>query len=146
MPDALRRLTSSLQDAIGLEVECVEEGQFLVGAVPPSQVVRLLTILQGRQDFRFVYLTDVIVVDSPENEERFELNYFVTSLLLKSRLCIQTRVEEDEVVESVTPLYPAAAWFEREMQELFGIPIRTFPIMPPLWHTHFGRNVCLPEV
>ena len=132
------RFVRKIQSAVGVEVEITEEGE-LVLQVSPLQVVRALTILQGRQDLRFVLLTDMVVVDRPASDERFEVNYILTSLLLKMRLCVQTFVEEYEVMESVAAVYPSAVWFERENQEIFGLSFRVFPALEPLWGTATQR-------
>ena len=75
---------------------------------------------------------DITAVDYPKRAPRFELVLFLYSLGKKSRIRLKTRLF-DEVeegahkpdrptrVKTVTDLWAAANWFEREVWDMFGI-------------------------
>ena len=72
---------------------------------------------------------------------RFEVVYFLNSIRDRSRLRLKIRVNEDEEVDSVTSIWRAANWYEREVFDLFGIPFRNHPnleriMMPADWEGH----------
>jgi NADH-quinone oxidoreductase subunit C len=58
----------------------------------------------------------------PPGSERFVVVYHLFSLPLKHRLRLQVPLEETEAeVDSVTSLWAAANWFEREAWDMFGV-------------------------
>ena len=64
----------------------------------------------------------------PGPASRFEVVYHFFSLPLKARLRVKVPVEEsDPVVDSLTPLWASANWFEREVWDMFGIRFRGHP-------------------
>jgi NADH-quinone oxidoreductase subunit C len=69
----------------------------------------------------FVCFIDLTAVDYPNREKRFDV---VTHLLSPKHNCrIRVKAQTDEMspVASLTCLYPAANWFEREAYDLFGV-------------------------
>lgn len=63
-----------------------------------------------------------------EREERFDVVYHLFSFPKKHRVRLKVRVpEEDPVVDSVTSVWKAANWFEREAYDLFGITFKGHP-------------------
>jgi NADH/F420H2 dehydrogenase subunit C len=63
-----------------------------------------------------------------ERKERFDVVYHLYSFPKKHRVRLKVRVpEEDPVVESVTSVWKAANWFEREAFDLFGITFKGHP-------------------
>jgi NADH dehydrogenase (ubiquinone) Fe-S protein 3 len=66
-------------------------------------------------------LIDVTAVDYPSRAHRFELVYQLLSIQYNARIRVKTTIDELTAVESVTPLFSAANWFERETWDMFGI-------------------------
>ncbi len=61
-------------------------------------------------------------------EERFRVIYNMISLKNKTRLRIKVKVDgENPVCPSVTSVYPAANWYERETFDMFGITFEGHP-------------------
>lgn len=61
----------------------------------------------------------------PPGDARFVVVYHLFSLSLKHRLRLEVPVEEaDAEVESVTSVWAAADWLEREVWDMFGIRFR----------------------
>lgn len=61
--------------------------------------------------------------------KRFAVVYHLLSVALNQRLRLRVMAEDDElpVVESVTDIWPAANWFEREAFDLYGIVFSGHP-------------------
>lgn len=81
-------------------------------------------------------MADVTAVDFPERPQRFEVVYNMLSVRYNSRIRVKCLVDEVTPVESVAHVYPAAAWYEREVWDMFGIfftnhPVRRAPALPP---------------
>lgn len=86
---------------------------------PRERIVEVLTAL--RDTFGFQQLIDVCGADYPDREERFEVVYHLLSLTRNARLRVKVAADEVQPVPSVTGVYPAADWFEREAFDMYGI-------------------------
>lgn len=87
----------------------------------------LLELLQGRAGF--VHLSALSCVDWPDDGE-FELVYHVWSYESKSLVSAHIRIpREPGVYLSVYDLYQPAAFFERDIHEMFGVYFEGSPDM-----------------
>jgi len=90
----------------------------------------------------FNYCADVTCVDWYPSEPRFEVIYHLLSIPKKERVRLKVRLAEDApTVESITPLWPGANFFEREVYDLFGVRFTGHPYlrriqMPETWEGH----------
>lgn len=68
------------------------------------------------------FLADVTCVDWYPNQPRFQISYHILSHLLHQRIRFAVLVEEgDPSVDSITGVWPAANFYEREVFDLFGV-------------------------
>ena len=88
---------------------------------PLDQVLAILTALKSEAGGSFTQLSDLTAVDYPQNTPRFQLVYQLLSVSLNQRLRIIAPIGEGEVAPSVTSLFAAAIWAEREVWDMFGI-------------------------
>jgi NADH-quinone oxidoreductase subunit C len=72
-------------------------------------------------------LVDVCGVDYPERPERFDVVYNLLSVKLDQRIRVKTTADETSPVPSVTGLFSAAGWYEREAWDLYGIYFADHP-------------------
>jgi len=88
------------------------------------------------------FLSDLTCADYYPRDPRFELAYHLLSHQRKERVRLKVVLEgDDAVVESITPVWPAANFFERELFDLFGIHFLGHPhlkriMMPEDWEGH----------
>lgn len=95
----------------------------LVLTVPPSAV--LATASRLAREHAFDLLSDVTAVDWPLQTPRFEVVYHFYSTKHHLRVRLKTRVSAtDPSVDSLTPLYGAAHFMERECHDMYGIAFR----------------------
>src|ERR1700739_2443682 len=73
------------------------------------------------------FFEDVTAVDWYPNEPRFQLSYSLLSHNFKQRIRIIARVAESQNLASVTGVWPAANFYEREVFDLFGITFTDHP-------------------
>ncbi|HPQ81119.1 MAG TPA: NADH-quinone oxidoreductase subunit D [bacterium] len=88
--------------------------------------VRALNFL--KDELRFSMMVDLCGVDYPGREERFEVVVHLRRMDDGRRARIKARIpESDSSIGSVTGVFPAADWFEREAFDLFGIRFENHP-------------------
>lgn len=84
-------------------------------------IVPALRFLREDEACQFTTLIDICGVDYPERAERFELVYHLLSMTKNLRLRVKIAANETIPVESATPVFPVADWYEREAFDMFGI-------------------------
>jgi NADH-quinone oxidoreductase subunit C len=124
----LAALSESIKSALGGAVTGVTLGRGeLTIDVAASEILRAMAHLQGEGDFKI--LVDICGVDWPQRAKRFDVVYHLLSLTKNVRVRIKTQVGEGESISSINAVYPAAAWFERECFDMYGIPFTDHPDM-----------------
>jgi NADH-quinone oxidoreductase subunit C len=104
-----------------------------------DEVPALARALRDRPDLRFDFLAELTAVDYWPREPRFELVYILVSIELGHRVRVKVRLHGDEAhVATVSGVWPAANWLEREVWDLFGIVFDGHPdprrlLMPEDW-------------
>jgi NADH-quinone oxidoreductase subunit C len=99
-------------------------------------------ILRDTPDLQYNFLSDITAVDWYPAEPRFEVVYNLLSIPRKQRVRLKVRLAGDDVrLESVTSVWPAANYFEREVFDLFGMHFEGHPylrriMMPDDWQGH----------
>ncbi len=88
---------------------------------------RFVTFLLNDANCDFRQLIDICGVDYPERDERFEVVYQLLSLKHNFRMRVKVRTDENTPVDSVTEIYSAANWFEREVWDMYGIYFNDHP-------------------
>ena len=92
-----------------------------------NNVLSLLKKLKENNDFIFDQLLDITAVDNPSRERRFDLIYIIQSLKKNKKLILKTSLKENDSIETITSVYKAADWYERECYDLFGIEFTNHP-------------------
>ena len=99
-------------------------------------------VLRDNPNCPFNYLSDVTAVDWYPSEPRFEVVYQLLSIPNKERVRLKVRLNGDTpALDSVTPVWPGANYFEREVFDLFGVRFNGHPYlrriqMPENWEGH----------
>ncbi len=83
---------------------------------------RIIAACRTVQAAGYNFLADVTCVDWYPNRPRFQISYHILSHPLKQRIRFAVFVEEgDPAVDSITGVWPAANFYEREVFDLFGV-------------------------
>ena len=88
------------------------------------------------------FFEDVTAVDWFPSSPRFQLSYHILSHSYKERIRLRVLVDGDApAVDSITPVWPSANFYEREVFDLFGIRFKGHPnlrriMMPDDWQGH----------
>ena len=101
--------------------------------------------LRDTPETAFDFCSDVTASDWPTRPQRFDVIYCLYSTPHRKRVRLKVRAAESEPVPSVSGIWPAANWLEREVYDLFGVnftghPNRKRILMPDDWQGHPQRK------
>jgi NADH-quinone oxidoreductase subunit C len=134
----VKQLREKFADAIGDASEFL--GQLSIH-IARERVVDVCHALRTDAETRFDYLSDLTCVHWPDNREApFEVIYNLYSIAKNERVRLKVATNGDGV-DSVTSVWPAADWPEREVYDLFGVVFHNHPdlrriLLPPDWDGH----------
>jgi NADH-quinone oxidoreductase subunit C len=92
-----------------------------------DSLIGVMTVLKDDPGFAFEQVMDICGVDWPAQTERFEVVYNLLSVSLNQRIRVIVTTDGVKAVPSVSGLWAAATWWERETWDLFGIPFSGQP-------------------
>ena len=95
-----------------------EEIQFIIY---PQYIIPFLSFLKNHLTIQCKQLMDVTAVDFPVRENRFEIVYNLLSIESNSRIRVKSSIDALTPIASVTSLFACAAWWEREVWDMFGV-------------------------
>lgn len=111
----------------GLTGEVTVNNGIIYVHVAADKIVQTLTSLRDDPKCLFKTLIDLFGADFPEREKRFEVNYSLLSLKQNVRLVVKVQTDEETPVPSVTGVFSAANWFEREAWDMYGVVFDNHP-------------------
>jgi NADH-quinone oxidoreductase subunit C len=97
-----------------------EAGELVVHAAR-DDAFALMQILNRDPRFAFEQFMDICGVDWPDRAERFDVVYNLLSVTRNDRIRVIITTDEKTAVDSVTAIWPGAAWWEREVWDMFGV-------------------------
>jgi NADH-quinone oxidoreductase subunit C len=134
-------LAAVIQDSVpGAVVEAVPsiDGQPTFYA-PREHLAAIAQALRDRPELRFAVLIELTAIDFWPREPRFEVVYILLSIEHRQRLVLKVRLPGDAGgLPTMSRVWPAANWLEREVWDLFGIEFDGHPdprrlLMPEDW-------------
>jgi NADH-quinone oxidoreductase subunit C len=128
MNEALQELSDHIAAAMGAHIlgSEIRHGELMI-RVRRDSVARVMKFLRDDANCQFKMLVDLCGVDWPERPERFEVVYNLLSLKHNQRIRAKVSTDEDTPVPSVSSVFSAAGWFEREAWDLYGILFSDHP-------------------
>jgi NADH-quinone oxidoreductase subunit C len=135
VPSFIRALQAALPGAV--EHLSLYLGDWSV-IVPAARLLEVCRFLRDTPEIAFDFCSDVTAVDWPPRAQRFDVVYCLYSTRHRWRVRLKVRAGEGEGVPSVSGVWPAANWLEREVYDLFGVnftghPDRRRILMPDDW-------------
>ncbi len=130
----VKKLKSNFGDAVGDASEFI--GQLSI-TVAGARIVEICDFLKRDQETPFDYLSDLTCVHYPDRwDTPFEIVYNLFSISTNER--VRLKVRTAGAADSVTSIWPAANWLEREVFDLFGVRFANHPdlrrlLLPPDW-------------
>ena len=113
-------LTSKIQKS-------VIENQELLIEINELDLIEVIQFLKSNERLKFKQLIDIAGVDYPDEEKRFQLVYLFLSHEYNNRIKLLIKFQSDQVINSITKIFPSANWMEREVFDMYGIKFKNHP-------------------
>ena len=92
-----------------------------------EDLIDVTQFLKTNKDTKFRQLIDITVADYPEQIKRFKVIYLFLSHEFNQRLILSYFINENEVISSLTSIFPSANWMEREVFDMYGVNFKGHP-------------------
>ncbi len=122
--DLERKINSELASKI--KFSQIKHNQLYIN-INCTDLKDVLSFLKNNTLTKFRQLVDITAVDYPEENQRFKLTYLLLSHEFNNRIILNYSISENEVIPSITEIFPSANWMEREVFDMYGIKIKDHP-------------------
>jgi len=95
--------------------------------IEEKNIKEVILFLKTNNETKFKQLIDITSVDFPDKNRRFKLVYLLLSHENNQRLIVNFYIKENEIVSSLTSIFPSANWMEREVFDMYGIEFKDHP-------------------
>ena len=95
--------------------------------IDSEDLIDVVLFVKTNKDTKFRQLIDITVVDHPERSKRFRIVYLFLSHEFNQRMILSYNISENEVIASLTPIFPSANWMEREVFDMYGVSFKDHP-------------------
>ena len=128
MLDNLKKLQVIINSELSSKVQkSLIENKELMIEVNENDLTEIVQFLKSNEKCKFKQLIDIAGVDYPDNEKRFQLVYLFLSHENNVRIKLSIKFEIDQVINSITKIFPSANWMEREVFDMYGIRFKNHP-------------------
>ena len=118
---------SDLEKIINSELTTKINHEHICINIENENLIEVVLFLKNNNETKFKQLIDITAVDYPESERRFKLVYLFLSHEFNSRILINFFINENEIVTSLTSIFPSSNWMEREVFDMYGIKFKDHP-------------------
>ena len=113
-------LTSKVLDSL------IENNELLI-EIDSKDLIEVVQFLKANEGLKFRQLIDIVGVDFPNKEKRFQLVYLLLSHEHNNRIKLSTQFDLNQNINSLTKIFPSANWMEREVFDMYGIKFKNHP-------------------
>ena len=124
LSDVEKKINSELTTKIN-DSKITHEQLYL--SIDNEDLLDVILFLKTNEDTKFKQLIDITAVDYPENSKRFKMVYLFLSHQFNQRIVISSLINENELVSSLTKIFPSANWMEREVFDMYGVKFKDHP-------------------
>ena len=124
LPDLEKKINSELTTKI--KISEIKHSQLYLN-IDCDDLLDVLVFLKNNASTKFRQLIDITAVDYPEENERFKVVYLLLSHEFNNRVILTYSINENEVIPSITEIFPSANWMEREVFDMYGIKFKNHP-------------------
>ena len=124
----LKKLEKLVNSELASKVQrsVIENNELLI-EIKDVELIDVIHFLKSNDSCKFRQLIDIAGVDYPENEKRFQLVYLFLSHEKNIRIKLLIRFNLDQIIPSITKIFPSANWMEREVFDMYGVKFKNHP-------------------
>jgi len=101
--------------------------QQLYITIDSEDLIDVTLFIKSNKNTKFRQLIDITVVDYPEKSQRLNVVYLFLSHELNQRIELSYAINENEIIPSLSSIFPAANWMEREVFDMYGVKFKNHP-------------------
>jgi NADH-quinone oxidoreductase subunit C len=140
----LERIKAKFPEAVVADQDCCGDLQVTVSN---DAFIEVMQFLRDDEQLAFDLLIDILAIDNSARRRkppRFEVVYVMISMDSFDRLLVKLPVAEGEDVPTVTGIWQAANWAEREVFDMMGIRFAGHPDLRRIlmWDDFEGHPLC----
>ena len=121
----LKSLVESNKELKITNIELIHDN--LILTCDRESLIQNIDTLKRNVVFKFRQLIDILGIDYPQKDKRFEVVYLFLSHEKNFRISLKIHIDENEIVPTLTGIFPSANWQEREVFDMFGIKFADHP-------------------
>ena len=122
--DLEKKINSEL--TIKINKTRIKHGQIYLN-IEENYLLDVILFLKTNSETKFKQLIDITAVDYPEKDKRFKMIYLLLSHENNHRIIIDFSIKENDIVSSLTSIFPSSNWMEREVFDMYGIKFKDHP-------------------
>ena len=124
----LEEIKNIIEGSANLRFEKIQmQNDNLICLSDVENLIENISQLKKHPELKFKQLVDILAVDYPNKEKRFEVIYLLLSHEKNLRISVKVRVKDDEKISTLTNIFPSANWLEREVFDMNGIVFQNHP-------------------
>ena len=128
MIENLQKLEKIINSELSSKIKkSIIENKELLIDINEEDLIEVIQFLKSNEKLKFRQLIDIVGVDYPEEEKRFELVYLFLSHEYNYRIKLSIKFLPNQTISSITKIFPSANWMEREVFDMYGIKFKNHP-------------------
>ena len=128
MTENLKKLEKIINSELASKVlNSFVENDELTVEISETNLVQVVQFFKSNEKIKFRQLIDIAGVDYPDEEKRFKLIYLFLSHENNYRIKLSINFQPNQVINSITKIFPSANWMEREVFDMYGIKFKNHP-------------------
>jgi NADH-quinone oxidoreductase subunit C len=126
--EKLKTIEKSINSELSSKIKnSLIDNEELMVEIDEKDLIDVVQFLKSNENCKFRQLIDIAGVDYPEDEKRFELIYLFLSHEQNTRIKLFIKFQLDQIINSITKIFPSANWMEREVFDMYGIKFKNHP-------------------
>ena len=126
--DTLKNLEKKINSELTTKINGsrIEYNQLFLN-IDSEDLLDVVLFLKTNKDTKFRQLIDITATDYPEQAKRFKMTYLFLSHEFNQRIIINYLINENEIVPTLTKIFPSSNWMEREVFDMYGVKFKDHP-------------------